>query len=172
MFSPISFKKGPLAQKALSFFFILCLVIGTAAFVGCKTEDDDTGTIVGTWKSSFNETWTITATTVTADKFAGTISNSPNFEAPEGVIIIKYTQTPEYYDYDPIGGPYPPPGNFYAIYWKSLTTNSIELANAWDINDWSHNGAPETTTLTEAEEKFTLDNAELYAGTYSACEKQ
>jgi hypothetical protein len=178
MFSLTSSKKDLLARKALFFFFTACLVMGMAVFSGCATDDEDTGTIVGKWVSSYSEEWDITATTVTTASFAGTIENDPNFEAPAGVIIIKYTTPPQYNDYDSnppydvIAGPFDPPGDYYAIYWKSLTATSIEIANAWDVSDWSHNGAPEAANLDEAVEKFTLDKVALWVGGYSACEKQ
>jgi hypothetical protein len=49
---------------------------------------------------------------------------------------------------------------------------SIEIANAWDIDDYSHEGAPETKTLEDAKTKFTLETVDSYVGLYSACEKQ
>jgi hypothetical protein len=178
MFFPISScKKSPSVKNAFSLVFVLFLITGAAFFPGCKTEDEDTGNLVGTWKSSFDETWTITAAAVKTATFEGTIKNNPNFEAPAGVIIIEYTKKPEYYDYGPAPdytktGPFDPPGNFYAIYWKSLTAASIELSNAWDIKDFSHNGAPETTSLEAAIAKFTMDDVVKYVGTYSVCAKQ
>jgi hypothetical protein len=177
MIFPVFSKKGLLAGKILSLLFVLFLLTGAAALSGCKTEDEDTGNLVGNWVSAYNETWTITATTVTTATFAGTIENSPNFEAPAGVIIIKYTTKPQYYDYGPAPeytqtGPFDPPGDYYAIYWKGLEAAKAEFSNAWDISDFNHTGAPETTTLDAAVTKFTLDAASLYAGMYSACEKK
>jgi hypothetical protein len=170
-FSPVG--KSLFAKKAFSLFFALCLAAGTLVFTGCKDDPGTSGALIGTWISSYEETWTITASTVTADTYTGTIENEPDFEAAEGVIIIKYTSKPEYMDYtsDPPAGPFDPPGEYYAIYWKGLTATSVELANAWDVSDLSHAGAPETANLAEAKTRFTLENASLYAGMYSACEK-
>jgi hypothetical protein len=180
MFSRIfSRRRGVFARKALPFFLALCFVTGAALFSGCAMDGGDGGgSIYGSWKSSFGETWTITPVTVTGDAYAGTIVNNPDFGASAGVIIIKYTTKPQYYDfdsnppYDVTGGPYDPPGDYYAIYWKELTAASVEIANAWDITDFSYNGAPETKTLEEAEKKFTLDNVALYVSLYSTCERQ
>jgi hypothetical protein len=179
MFSRIfSRRKGVSAGKALPLFLALCFVMGAAFFSGCAMEADGGGSIYGVWKSSWGETWIITPMTVTRDTYTGTIVNAPDFGASAGVIIIKYTKKPQYYDYDLnyppniTGGPYPPPGDYYAIYWKELTAASVELADAWNIPDFSHNGAPETKTLNDAEKKFTLDNVALYVAQYSACERQ
>ena len=110
--SHASVRKRFLVKSVLP-FLALCLVMGSAVLSGCK-EDKDTGNIIGSWISIFKETWTITVDTVVADNYAGEIVNNPNFEASAGVIIIKYTTKPKYYDYGPAPdykktGPFDPP---------------------------------------------------------------
>jgi hypothetical protein len=182
MFSRIfSQRRGIFAQKALPLFLAFCFVLGSALFSGCSMGEDSSGNIIGTWVSNFDEKWVITPNSVTSYGYDGTIAydgrirNSPDFAAPAGVIIIEYMTKPQYYDYDNDynkTGPFDPPGDYYAIYWKSLTAASIELSNAWDVSDFNHTGAPETKTLSEAETKFTLDNAASYVGGYSTCERR
>jgi hypothetical protein len=179
IFSHCSRGRGAFVRKALPLLLALGLV--ATLLSGCPGGGaGDRASLIGTWKSSFNETWIITPTTVTTDTYTGTIVNNPNFTASAGVIIIEYTlPKPKYYEYDTnppygiingiISGPINPPGDFYAIYWKELTAGSVELANAWNISDMTPAGAPETTTLGEAKTKFTLDNAASWAGMYSAC---
>ena len=78
--------------------------------------------------------------------YKGKIELVSNFNEDSGVIIIQYTNPPSYPLYN---------GNsFFGIYYRNLGSNSVQLANS--INpDYS---APDTATLEEAIQKFTLFN--------------
>ena len=74
-----------------------------------------------------------------------------NFSDDSGVIIIEYTQGYIFgADYD---NEYP----FTGIYYRNLSGNTVQLANAYDGNDRS-----ETTTLDEAKAKFTRGKMDTY----------
>ncbi|GHV62919.1 hypothetical protein AGMMS49587_11230 [Spirochaetia bacterium] len=155
-------------------FAVLCLVMGALSFVGCG-DGAGGGNLIGTWTSTFGESYTITTDTVTYDagamgaefSYAGTIRNAPNFANPYGIIIIEYTQKPTYYDYGPAPdyaktNPHIPVNNFQAIYWKDLTTASVGLAQT---------NEEEKATLSDATAAFTLDNESTYISYYGGYSK-
>jgi hypothetical protein len=165
MFFPISFfKKNPLAQRALSFFFVLCLVVGATVLSGCKTEEEDTGNLVGTWVNVAGEngeyvtTITITNSTVVySGSYEGTVSNSPDFEASYGVLIIEFTKYADWGSEPSVT--HDNVGKFGALYWKDLTTSSVSLADAYKKVNPEDPYASHTMfdTLVEAEAAFTND---------------
>jgi hypothetical protein len=99
--------------------------------------------------------------------YAGTIKNVPDFAGPYGVIIIEYTKKPTYYDYGPAPNyaqtnPHGPAGNFQGIYWKNLTTTTVEMA---------HTNEEEKSTVSSAAAAFTMENEPTYIGYYGSYSK-
>jgi len=76
--------------------------------------------------------------------YKGDIRFVSNFSATSGVIIIEYTEKPWYALYND--------KQFFAIYYRDLKTDRVQLANAINLSDDS---APDTETLEEAVKKFT-----------------
>ena len=77
--------------------------------------------------------------------YKGNIRFVSNYSDTSGVIIVEYTDRPSYSKYN---------GNsFFAIYYQNLKSETVQLANAINLSDLS---APDTETLEEAVEKFTL----------------
>jgi hypothetical protein len=85
--------------------------------------------------------------------FKGNIRFVSNYNATSGVIIIEYTQKPSYPLYND--------NSFFGIYYRSLATNTVQLANSINLYDLS---APDTATLEEAIGKFTRINMSNYVG--------
>ena len=78
--------------------------------------------------------------------FKGNICFVSNYSTNSGVIIIEYIdkERPKYAGYN---------GNsFFGIYYRNLKNNTVQLANAINLSDYS---APDTATLEEAIAKFT-----------------
>jgi hypothetical protein len=85
--------------------------------------------------------------------FEGTVEFVSNYSSDSGVIIIKYTKT---------GKPYYPAYNgkdFFAVYYRKLHSNWVQLANSINLDDYS---APDTDSLDEAKAKFTRMKMGLY----------
>jgi hypothetical protein len=78
--------------------------------------------------------------------YGGTIVFVSNYNADSGVIIVKYApgKKPSYPLYND--------GDFGAVYYRNLTGDSVQLANAINLSDMS---APDTASQEEAVEKFT-----------------
>jgi len=76
--------------------------------------------------------------------FKGDIRFVSNFSAAAGVIIIEYAEAPTYPLYNG--------KQFFAVYYRDLKTDTVQLANAINLSDFS---APDTETLEEAVKKFT-----------------
>jgi len=76
--------------------------------------------------------------------YRGTICFVSNYSTDSGVIIIEYTESPFYQNYN--GNP------FGAIYYRNLTNETVQLANAIKLSDLSSDDA---ATLEEAVGKFT-----------------
>ncbi|MDR2096012.1 MAG: hypothetical protein LBP76_10925 [Treponema sp.] len=150
MFSPVSSltKKGFFARKTLPFFFALCLVMGMAVFSGCDLDGDDTGNLAGTWTNvagSYVTTITITNNTVVySGSYEATIENAPDFEATNGVLILKFTKYVDWSTDEAIlKDDHSNVGKYGAMYWKELTASSVSLADAYTgtthvlVDDWS-----------------------------------
>jgi hypothetical protein len=154
--------------------FALALLFLTAAFLlsGCEMENgnfvDDhklNPGLIGKWKSEYNggaEVYTITETTfVYEDTFlgiwGGKIDYVSNFSKNAGVLIIEYDgdKKQRWKNWE-TSEDITPPGNFYGIYFNSLTENTVKLANTSDQK--ANYGPTETETSREAREKFTLGN--------------
>ncbi|MDR3303535.1 MAG: hypothetical protein LBS86_03900 [Treponema sp.] len=177
---------------ARKFGFLLvgvCLVFSTLGFIGCKDEEESfvvddhklNPLLIGTWNSEYGDTYTInTEATLIYDSgvggsapdssYEGTVCYDSNFTSDAGVIIIKYTDAPQYGVYDAnytLTDTLDPAGSFIGIYYKDLTSTSVSMAGAYTMPS----GA-EKTTLAAAISAFTAGNAGDYIYSYSTCSKQ
>jgi len=147
----------------------LALGLLWAVLAGCDTgivggEDTNnpgtlpTGLISNNWTSTGGDGYEITGTTLkyyysTPDDpyymfYEGTIHSVTNFNTSSGVIIVEYTDG-TYYD--------PDSNHFNATYYRDLSANSVQLAEAWDLSTSPASNAG-TATLEEAKTKFTMGN--------------
>jgi hypothetical protein len=76
--------------------------------------------------------------------YTGTIRFVSNYSSDSGLIIIEYASPPSYTLYNGL--------SFFAIYYRNLRPDTVQLANAINLADYS---APDTATLEEAVRKFT-----------------
>lgn len=154
---------------------VLCaLLFVSFSFMSCQQEDDDNElpprVLIGTWKSSYGEIFTITSTSLSnsgswGDSYAGNnllVSYTDDKET-SGYIYIKYTRAinPDY-TYSETA---PDVGKWYAIAFKDLTSSSLSLSGAY-----KENGITSTENLEDAISTFTIVNG--YFDNYSECVKQ
>lgn len=160
---------------------VLCaLLFVSFGFMSCQQEDDDNelpsgvyelsdnSDLIGTWKSSYDEIFTITSTSLSnggswGDTYAGNnlLVSYTDDEKTLGYIYIKYTRAmnPDY-TYSETA---PDVGKWYAIAFKELTASSVSLSGAYGT-------VSSTSTLEDAISTFTIANG--YFTTYSECVKQ
>jgi hypothetical protein len=162
----------------------LALFCLTLLFSGCQMGEDDfvddhilNQNIIGTWTSEYNDSYIVTATTLSYDdgwggNYGGAIKYISNFSGNAGVIIIEYDDNniPTYYD-DPEhhwGDPnyiIPLKGNFIGIYYTQLRPG--DLVKMGTANE---DGGAEAPTLDAAKEAFTRGKRGSYItwwGTYN-----
>jgi hypothetical protein len=193
----IMFSRKRILSRAGKFagFGALLLALFVAPLVtGCSNpSNSDDPTLVGKWVSSYGDYYVITGTTVIYNdnyegdmNYVGTIRKITYFNATSGVIIIEYTagNKPKYWDYDTSppyaktgnpadsNNPWPPQGDFLGIYFKNLTSTSIEFANATDITQMGHDTSCEAITLEAAISKFTLDAVDDFVYLFGSYAKQ
>jgi hypothetical protein len=165
-----SLRKSPVIGAALT-----GLVLAIILFAGCNSDPGDDliagldPRLVGTWKSAFDEVYEITETHLTFDNgyggsWGGTIEYAARFDKNTGIIIIQYDDADSKQEWAMYG---PPPGydflgyhdttgkDFYGIYFRDLTQNSVVFSNTSNQTDFSPS---ETVTLQQAKNRFTLDN--------------
>ena len=166
-------------------FFSLFVAVLFAALVlaGCDNgttnneSESDSFTGTGTWSSTYSDSYTITSNHLTYDDgygggYSGTIRYVKYFTSNSGVIIFEYDADgkPTYQDYDenwqPVGDPYGPPGNFIATYFKALTASTGDFATAFS------SGGAEAASLAAAKTKFTLDAVDNFVGQFGGYAKQ
>jgi hypothetical protein len=184
MFLFHSLLSGSLRQKAARSVFallVLSFLFTALLFTGCNTDGNpDPGyeldsRLIGTWTSTYDDGYAITSTRLTYYGYGDTISYAGNIRAvttsgTAGVIIFEYDadKKPEYQNYDsnwqPIGDPYPPPGNFIGVYYEELKSGvSVQMGTAYV------DGGAEEKTLDAAKKAFTLGKKGDYIfslGTY------
>jgi hypothetical protein len=149
-------------KSILLSILILLLMVGCELYGKLGVDDTNNpgslpGLLKGEWvyikpgTSTPAERYVITGETIeygygsgSPTDFKGDIRFVSNYNSTSGVIIIEYTVQPSYPLYND--------NSFYGIYYRNLKTNSVQLANAINLNDYS---APDTNTLEEAIEKFT-----------------
>ena len=156
-------------KKVLNAVFVLVLLV---AIVGCDSNgntSNDNSNEQGVFPPNLAGEWLglIPGSTIPADyyvieedtlqyvmddpewgmEYTGNIRFVSNYSSSSGLIIIEYTQ-----------GASDPGKPFAGIYYKSLTSSTVQLANA--INpDYS---SADTTSLDEAVEKFTRNKMDTY----------
>jgi len=178
------FRHGSLRQKMAQSVFALCVLaclFAALLFTGCKTEPDEdfsyelNENLIGIWRSTYDDAYTITATHLSygygADtiSYAGTIRHATAFSSTAGVIIFEYdaAHKPAYYEgydpvtYEPIGDPLPLKGNFIAVYYQDLISGtSVKMGTAYA------EGGAEEPTLSAAIQAFTVHKEGDYMGYY------
>ena len=184
-FRSISMKSTRFSFGSAATFLGALLIVVSLSFslASCKTDDnnDDSLTsgiaLIGKWKDSYDSTYEISQNEFSNygygyDSYAGNnlvISITSN-DFSSGYIYIKYTKAycaehsnlEEYkYTYD---NDSPDVGKWYAISYKELKENSIQLSGACKSE-----GKTSTETLKDAITEFTIDNG--YFSTYSECTK-
>jgi hypothetical protein len=168
------FGQNPLFKRAFSMVFVLFLVLGALAFMGCPMDDDDSGfvddhklnaVLEGTWKdTSAGDVYEIATGTVIyksdySGEEKGDIEYISNFSADSGVIIIKYN-TPK------------DNGRTYgAVYYRELKTDGetsvkISIAGKYESTEPWADITPVITTLEKAKEEFTEANGDGNYVTY------
>lgn len=162
-------------MKALRFkfcralFAALTVVLFSASFTGCSDSvETETEYVLyglnGTWVSpagaSFSETYTITDTTfAVAGSYEGNELLIRKTGDDSGYIYLKYTKSMNTdYSYSESA---PDVGKWYAVSYKGLTQNTIQLSGAW-----KEGGETSTETLEEAIREFTVENG--YFHSYSS----
>ena len=179
------FQPGSLRRHFSRSVFALCVLVCLSAallLTGCPIDDDefyDDGLLnpglIGVWKFEYSfvdkdgilwegyELYTITETHHFTFKgefssWGGKIMHVSNFSSTDGVIIIKYDpdNKQQWINWDTMEDITPVGRDYYGIYFRNLTANSVVLGNT---SDQANNYGPsETATLEEAIQRFTLDN--------------
>jgi hypothetical protein len=115
------FGQNPLFKRAFSMVFVLFLVLGALAFMGCPMDDDDSdggigidSRLEGIWEFvhseyGYGDRYVIRGTSlaysshsgtgedaVWTDTYAGTIVHAERYSKSAGVIIIEYTEGHKY----------------------------------------------------------------------------
>lgn len=160
-------------MKALRFkfcralFAALTVVLFSASFTGCSDSvETETEYVLyglnGTW---YNPDYKGESYTITSETFAsenGYEGNSVVIKvtgSSSGYIYFKYTKSMNTdYSYSESA---PDVGKWYAVSYKGLTQNTIQLSGAW-----KKGGETSTETLEEAIREFTVENG--YFASYSS----
>ena len=153
--------------KRFSFLFAVLIIVCAGMFSGCNhSSDNNDASLIGTWKSVYDEVFVITKTDFTSKFgdtvfYSGTIKNIRDEGGGAGYITIQYTECP------PAGL-----GKYYVIHYKNLTSSSMELAGAGKVGDPDFdNFAPGgKAKQADAEALYTVQNG--YFGVYSGVSKQ
>jgi len=162
-FRYLTLKRIESAVRGASFTVLLMLLLLTGCSQG-DTVTNVTGNLNGVWKDSYG-TITINSSQETikySDNYEGTIKNSPNYTASNGVLIIQFTK---YWEWQEVDGEWVSEENpasecitkFGALYWKDLTIDSVYIADAYS-------GLTHTMfdTLAKAQTNFTIDKTGSY----------
>jgi len=149
--------------RGASFVVLLMILPLAGCSQGGSSAADVTGNLNGTWKDSYS-TVTINSSAKTIkylNNYEGTIENSPDYTASNGVLIIKFTKYWEgdYDSYPDITYNETTDNNekYGALYWKNLTADSVYMADAY--NGLTH---AMFAALAEAQANFTMDKAGNY----------
>lgn len=161
---------------------LLVVVSLSFSLASCKTADDDNplpqgieelstdSPLIGKWKDSYSSIYEISQNEFsnygdTYLSYAGNNLVISKTSENSGYIYIQFTRaTDENRNYTTDKEKAPDIGNWYAISYKDLEENSIQLSGAY-----KYEGKTSTETLEEAITEFTIDNG--YFGIYSDCTK-
>lgn len=169
--------------SAATFLGALLVVVSLSfSLASCKTADDDNplpqgieelstdSPLIGKWKDSYSSIYEISQNEFsnygdTYLSYAGNNLVISKTSENSGYIYIQFTRaTDENRNYTTDKEKAPDIGNWYAISYKDLEENSIQLSGAY-----KYEGKTSTETLEEAITEFTIDNG--YFGIYSDCTK-
>ena len=169
--------------SAATFLGTLLVVVSLSfSLASCKTADDDNplpqgieelstdSPLIGKWKDSYSSIYEISQNEFsnygdTYLSYAGNNLVISKTSENSGYIYIQFTRaTDENRNYTTDKEKAPDIGNWYAISYKDLEENSIQLSGAY-----KYEGKTSTETLEEAITEFTIDNG--YFGIYSDCTK-
>ena len=129
--------------------------------------------LIGKWQDSHNSIYEISQNEFSNygdgyDSYAGNNLVISKTSENSGYIYIQYTRAAdENWNYTTDKEKAPDIGNWYAISYKELKENSIQLSAAYKSKE--SEGKTSTETLKEAITEFTIDNG--YFETYSDCTK-
>ena len=153
---------------------ILALIV-CFLFLGCSDEPEkiNVTALNGTWSTQYDG-YTINSSNNTLEYddggydagFAGSIEGISLFTAggSDGVIYIKYTAKPTDFNTGT-----QPDGNFSAVYFRSLTSNTVEFAN---VTEGSPVVTSTATSLNNAKAKYNVDTVGIYVTYWGAYSKQ
>lgn len=170
--------------SAATFLGALLIVVSLSfSLASCKTDDNDDDSLtsgieelstdsplIGKWKDSSSSIYKISQNEFSNygddyDSYAGNNLVISKTSENSGYIYIQYTRAAdENWNYTTDKEKAPDIGNWYAISYKELKENSIQLSGACKSE-----GKTSTESLEEAITEFTIDNG--YFGTYSDCTK-
>jgi hypothetical protein len=169
MFSPPNQQKGIFMKKI--FPLVFALVMGSLLLSGCNS-DDPKGWLPATWTNVSGEYTTIikiTPTTISYsdsyNDYEGIIANTPDFEAADGILIIRFTK---YMDWSSgsavLSDSHANVGKYGALYWKELTLTSVSMSDAYKkINEADlYPSHTMFDNLDAAKATFTRDNESMY----------
>lgn len=120
--------KNSFLFKTLTLFMLMMIFVSCDTAAEENSDNAQTPLYVGTWKSTYNETYKITETTFSYD------SNGYGFEADNlvidkkddksGVFYMQITKNNKWWTTsDPVG-------KWYAVAYKNMTDISLSLSNA------------------------------------------
>lgn len=139
----------------------LLVVFLFIAIISCnKNPYNDNSRLLGTWISTYNETYIYDGKTFTSaydgkNSYVITVERIIYSSDTAGIIYGKYTENT--YDSSVVG-------KYYAVSFKDLTYSSVSISGAY-----KEKGKIATDSLVEAITEFTINNG--YYGTYSSCKK-
>ena len=184
-FRSISMKSTRFSFGSAATFLGALLIVVSLSFslASCKTDDnnDDSLTsgieelstdspLIGKWKDSDSSIYEISQNEFSnySDTYLSYAGNNlviSKTSENSGYIYIQFTRAAdENWNYTTDKEKAPDIGNWYAISYKDLEENSIQLSGAY-----KYEGKTSTETLEEAITEFTIDNG--YFGIYSDCTK-
>ena len=143
--------------KSLSLIVFVLIVA-----ISCDKRPTAPNLLVGTWISTYNETYIYDGITFTSaydgkNSYVVKVERVIYSSDTAGIIYGKYTENSTYGN--------AVVGKYYAVSFKDLTDNSISISGAYKSG-----GKTGTDTLWQAIKEFTIDNG--YFGIYSACERK
>ena len=140
----------------------LLVVFLFIAIISCnKNPYNDNSRLLGTWISTYHETYIYDGKTFTSaydgkNSYVITVERIIYSSDTAGIIYGKYTENSTYGD--------AVVGKYYAVSFKDLTYSSVSISGAY-----KKDGKIATDSLVEAITEFTINNG--YYSFYSSCKK-
>lgn len=134
----------------------LLVVFLFIAIISCnKNPYNDNSRLLGTWISTYNETYIYDGITFDAGSYKMKVKSIIWSSDASGIIYGRYTENT--YDSSVVG-------KYYAVSFKDLTYSSVSISGAY-----KKDGKIATDSLVEAITEFTINNG--YYSFYSSCKK-